>query len=96
MRAREQVLHRIDVIETLQIENQRLRMFRITFHFLHPEHYSDDKLLSPQQILSYMESRCVCGRVCRNALVLNMIAICHYCVEQVFHSSLGCDKEATR
>ncbi|XP_011616408.1 DNA-directed RNA polymerase I subunit RPA1 [Takifugu rubripes] len=52
-----EVLHKIDVVETLQIENQRLRTFRITFHFLHPERYSDDKLLSPQQILSYMESR---------------------------------------
>uniref|UniRef100_H3CXM9 DNA-directed RNA polymerase subunit n=1 Tax=Tetraodon nigroviridis TaxID=99883 RepID=H3CXM9_TETNG len=52
-----EVLHKIDVVETLQIGNERQRTFRITFHFLPPEHYCEDKLLSPQQILNYMETR---------------------------------------
>ncbi|XP_030595949.1 DNA-directed RNA polymerase I subunit RPA1 isoform X2 [Archocentrus centrarchus] len=53
-----EVLQKVDVTETLRIENhQKLRVFRVTFHFLPPERYSDDKLLSPQQILHYMETR---------------------------------------
>lgn len=59
----EQVLQKIDVVETLQIGSERSRTFTITFHFLPPERYCDEKLLSPQQILLYMETRCVC--VCR-------------------------------
>lgn len=46
------------MIETLRIENHhKLRVFKITFRFLPPERYSDDRLLSPQQILHYMETR---------------------------------------
>ncbi|XP_076595923.1 DNA-directed RNA polymerase I subunit RPA1 [Chaetodon auriga] len=52
-----EVLHKVDVVETLQIENQKLRKFRVTFHFLPPDRYEDDKLLSPQQILHFMETR---------------------------------------
>uniref|UniRef100_A0AAQ4QXE3 DNA-directed RNA polymerase subunit n=1 Tax=Gasterosteus aculeatus aculeatus TaxID=481459 RepID=A0AAQ4QXE3_GASAC len=55
-----EVLQRVDVIETLRINNhQKQRSFQVTFHFLPPERYCDDKLLSPKQILHYMETRCV-------------------------------------
>lgn len=62
---RQQVLHKIDVVETLQTENERSRRFSITFHFLPVEHYCEDKLLSPQQILNYMETRLVGLSVCQ-------------------------------
>ncbi|XP_034545146.1 DNA-directed RNA polymerase I subunit RPA1 [Notolabrus celidotus] len=53
-----EVLQKVDVVETLQIENySKLRKFRVTFKFLPPDRYSDDKLLTPQQILQYMETR---------------------------------------
>uniref|UniRef100_A0A665T9M1 DNA-directed RNA polymerase subunit n=1 Tax=Echeneis naucrates TaxID=173247 RepID=A0A665T9M1_ECHNA len=53
-----EVLQKVDVVESLRIENhQKLRAFKVTFHFLPPDHYCDDKLLSPQQILHYMETR---------------------------------------
>ncbi|XP_054453311.1 DNA-directed RNA polymerase I subunit RPA1 [Anoplopoma fimbria] len=53
-----EVLQRVDVVETLRIENhQKLRSFKVTFKFLPLERYCDDKLLSPQQILHYMETR---------------------------------------
>uniref|UniRef100_A0A3B4YLU2 DNA-directed RNA polymerase subunit n=1 Tax=Seriola lalandi dorsalis TaxID=1841481 RepID=A0A3B4YLU2_SERLL len=53
-----EVLQKVDVIESLRIENhQKLRTFKVAFHFLPPDRYSDDKLLSPQQILHYMETR---------------------------------------
>ncbi|XP_040030506.2 DNA-directed RNA polymerase I subunit RPA1 isoform X2 [Gasterosteus aculeatus] len=52
-----EVLQRVDVIETLRINNhQKQRSFQVTFHFLPPERYCDDKLLSPKQILHYMET----------------------------------------
>ncbi|XP_076878844.1 DNA-directed RNA polymerase I subunit RPA1 isoform X2 [Brachyhypopomus gauderio] len=55
-----EVLHKVDVVETLRMEgkrSQKRRIFRITFHFLPPERYQQDKLLSPQQILSFMENK---------------------------------------
>ncbi|TMS17580.1 DNA-directed RNA polymerase I subunit RPA1 [Larimichthys crocea] len=52
-----EVLQKVDVVETLRIEKQKLRTFKVTFHFLPPQRYCDDKLLSPQQILHYMETR---------------------------------------
>uniref|UniRef100_A0A8C4FFB7 DNA-directed RNA polymerase subunit n=1 Tax=Dicentrarchus labrax TaxID=13489 RepID=A0A8C4FFB7_DICLA len=53
-----EVLQKVDVVETLRIENhQKFRTFKVTFQFLPPDRYSDDKLLSPQQILQYMETR---------------------------------------
>ncbi|KAM7388994.1 hypothetical protein PAMP_022994 [Pampus punctatissimus] len=55
-----EVLQKVDVVETLRIESgshQKLRMFKVTFHFLPPDRYCDDKLLSPRQILHYMETR---------------------------------------
>lgn len=57
----EQVLQKVDVVESLRIEkHQKLRTFKVAFHFLPHERYCDDKLLSPQQILHYMETRFVC------------------------------------
>ena len=56
----EQVLQKVDVVESLRVEgHQKLRTFKVSFHFLPAERYCDDKLLSPQQILHYMETRCV-------------------------------------
>ncbi|XP_030650182.1 DNA-directed RNA polymerase I subunit RPA1 [Chanos chanos] len=55
-----EVLHKLDVKETLRIEgslSQKKRVFTLTFHFLPPERYQEDKMLSPQQILRYMEDR---------------------------------------
>ncbi|XP_014822463.1 PREDICTED: DNA-directed RNA polymerase I subunit RPA1 [Poecilia mexicana] len=53
-----EVLQKVDVVETLRIETyQRLQLFKVTFHFLPPERYRDDKLLTPHQILRYMETR---------------------------------------
>ncbi|KAF1384376.1 hypothetical protein PFLUV_G00117690 [Perca fluviatilis] len=53
-----EVLQKVDVIETLRIEkHQKQRLFKVSFHFLSPDRYCDDKLLSPQQILHYMETR---------------------------------------
>ncbi|XP_062281970.1 DNA-directed RNA polymerase I subunit RPA1 [Scomber scombrus] len=55
-----EVLQKVDVVETLRIEgvsHQKVRTFKVTFHFLPPERYCEDKLLSPNQILHYMETR---------------------------------------
>ncbi|TDH07905.1 hypothetical protein EPR50_G00111300 [Perca flavescens] len=53
-----EVLQKVDVIETLRIEkHQKQRLFKVSFYFLSPDRYCDDKLLSPQQILHYMETR---------------------------------------
>uniref|UniRef100_A0A1A8BJ34 DNA-directed RNA polymerase subunit n=1 Tax=Nothobranchius kadleci TaxID=1051664 RepID=A0A1A8BJ34_NOTKA len=53
-----EVLQKVDVVETLRVENhQKLRIFKVMFHFLPPERYIDDKLLSPHQILHFMETR---------------------------------------
>ncbi|XP_061541184.1 DNA-directed RNA polymerase I subunit RPA1 isoform X1 [Phycodurus eques] len=55
-----EVLHKVDVVEALRIEGHRhskMRTFKITFSFLHPNCYAEDTLLSPQQILHYMETR---------------------------------------
>ncbi|KAF7707147.1 DNA-directed RNA polymerase I subunit RPA1 [Silurus meridionalis] len=55
-----EVLHKVDVVETLRIEGKKghkKRIFTVTFHFLPPEHYQQDKLLLPQQILHFMEDR---------------------------------------
>uniref|UniRef100_A0A3P8X3I2 DNA-directed RNA polymerase subunit n=1 Tax=Cynoglossus semilaevis TaxID=244447 RepID=A0A3P8X3I2_CYNSE len=53
-----EVLQRVDVVETLRTQrHQKQRCFKVTFHFLSPERYSEDKLLSPPQILHYMETR---------------------------------------
>uniref|UniRef100_A0AAQ5XSK8 DNA-directed RNA polymerase subunit n=1 Tax=Amphiprion ocellaris TaxID=80972 RepID=A0AAQ5XSK8_AMPOC len=53
-----EVLQKVDVLEKLRIENhQKLRTFKVTFHFLPADRYSEDKLLSPHQILKYMETR---------------------------------------
>uniref|UniRef100_A0A667XPP1 DNA-directed RNA polymerase subunit n=1 Tax=Myripristis murdjan TaxID=586833 RepID=A0A667XPP1_9TELE len=58
-----EVLQKVDVVESLRITDrtqQKMRTFKVTFHFLPCERYRDDKLLTPQQILRYMETRCVC------------------------------------
>uniref|UniRef100_A0A673C941 DNA-directed RNA polymerase subunit n=1 Tax=Sphaeramia orbicularis TaxID=375764 RepID=A0A673C941_9TELE len=53
-----EVLQKVDIVETLRIENHlKMRTFKVSFHFLPPERYCDDKLLSPHQILHYMETK---------------------------------------
>ncbi|XP_037531337.1 DNA-directed RNA polymerase I subunit RPA1 [Nematolebias whitei] len=53
-----EVLQKVDVVETLRIEKyHKHRIFKVTFTFLPPDRYHDDKLLSPHQILRYMETR---------------------------------------
>uniref|UniRef100_A0AAR2JTJ7 DNA-directed RNA polymerase subunit n=1 Tax=Pygocentrus nattereri TaxID=42514 RepID=A0AAR2JTJ7_PYGNA len=54
-----EVLHKVDVVETLCMESRinQKRVFTITFHFLPPERYQQEKLLSPQRILRFMEDR---------------------------------------
>uniref|UniRef100_A0A667XZG3 DNA-directed RNA polymerase I subunit RPA1 n=1 Tax=Myripristis murdjan TaxID=586833 RepID=A0A667XZG3_9TELE len=55
-----EVLQKVDVVESLRITDrtqQKMRTFKVTFHFLPCERYRDDKLLTPQQILRYMETR---------------------------------------
>ncbi|XP_034038228.1 DNA-directed RNA polymerase I subunit RPA1 isoform X2 [Thalassophryne amazonica] len=55
-----EVLQKVDVVEVLGIESktcQKLRTFKITFHFLPPARYCDEKLLSPHHILHFMETR---------------------------------------
>jgi len=55
-----QVLQRVEVTEKLQIKSciEKLQTFNVTFHFLPPERYQEDKILTPQQILRFMETRC--------------------------------------
>ncbi|KAJ8372372.1 hypothetical protein AAFF_G00290050 [Aldrovandia affinis] len=55
----DQVLQRLEVQETLRVDGklQKSRVFKLTFHFLPPERYQEDNLLSPQHILHYMETR---------------------------------------
>ncbi|XP_035387912.1 DNA-directed RNA polymerase I subunit RPA1 isoform X1 [Electrophorus electricus] len=55
-----EVLHKVDVVETLRMKgkrSQKKRVFRITFQFLPPERYQQEKLLSPQQILRFVEDK---------------------------------------
>lgn len=53
-----EVLHKVNVVETLRIaSHEKQRAFKVTFHFLPAQRYCDDKLLSPHQILHYMETR---------------------------------------
>lgn len=56
-----QVLQRVEVTEKLKIKSciEKLQTFNVTFHFLPPERYQEDKILTPQQILRFMETRCV-------------------------------------
>lgn len=53
-----EVLHKVNVIESFRMpkkETLKSRVFKITFHFLPPERYQQDKLLNPDEILHYME-----------------------------------------
>nr|XP_023655802.1 DNA-directed RNA polymerase I subunit RPA1 [Paramormyrops kingsleyae] len=54
-----EVLHKVEVEETIRVEGKlkKNNVFKITFHFLPPECYKQEKLLTPQQILHYMETR---------------------------------------
>lgn len=54
-----EVLQKVDVVETLRIKSayNKMRTFKVTFQFLPEERYSEDKLLTPPQILHYMETR---------------------------------------
>ncbi len=57
-----QVLHKVDVIETFRLVEKRSlksRVFKLTFHFLPPERYQQDKLLTPKEILHFMEQKYV-------------------------------------
>uniref|UniRef100_A0A9J7XX12 DNA-directed RNA polymerase n=1 Tax=Cyprinus carpio carpio TaxID=630221 RepID=A0A9J7XX12_CYPCA len=54
------VLHKVDVIETFRLvekRRQKSRVFKLTFHFLPPERYQQDKLLTPDEILHFMEQK---------------------------------------
>ncbi|TST60384.1 DNA-directed RNA polymerase I subunit RPA1 [Bagarius yarrelli] len=55
-----EVLHKVDVVETFRTEGNRgkkKRIFTVTFHFLPPARYQQEKLVLPQQILRFMEDR---------------------------------------
>uniref|UniRef100_A0A672K4P8 DNA-directed RNA polymerase n=1 Tax=Sinocyclocheilus grahami TaxID=75366 RepID=A0A672K4P8_SINGR len=55
-----EVLHKVDVIETfrsVEKRSQKSRVFKLTFHFLPPERYQQDKLLTPNEILQFMEQK---------------------------------------
>lgn len=55
-----EVLHKVDVIETFRLvekRSQKSRVFTLTFHFLPPERYQQDKLLTPDEILHFMEQK---------------------------------------
>uniref|UniRef100_A0A3Q1IV52 DNA-directed RNA polymerase subunit n=1 Tax=Anabas testudineus TaxID=64144 RepID=A0A3Q1IV52_ANATE len=74
-----EVLQKVDVVESLRIDHhQKIRTFKVTFHFLPHDRYCDDKLLSPQQILHYMETRNVFDFL--NFLLINQTnlnCLCH-------------------
>ncbi|KAL2077653.1 hypothetical protein ACEWY4_027157 [Coilia grayii] len=56
-----EVLHKVDVVETMRFEGKwatvKNRVFNVSFHFLPPERYQQDKMLTPQQILHYIENK---------------------------------------
>lgn len=54
-----ELLQKVDVVESLRISGPyvKMRTFKVTFHFLPPERYHDENLLTPPQILQYMERR---------------------------------------
>ncbi|XP_051716856.1 LOW QUALITY PROTEIN: DNA-directed RNA polymerase I subunit RPA1 [Ctenopharyngodon idella] len=58
-----EVLHKVDVIETFRNveknrkQSEKSRVYKITFHFLPPERYQQDKLLTPSKILHFMEQK---------------------------------------
>uniref|UniRef100_A0A8C1SZQ1 DNA-directed RNA polymerase subunit n=1 Tax=Cyprinus carpio TaxID=7962 RepID=A0A8C1SZQ1_CYPCA len=55
-----EVLHKVDVIETfrsVEKRSQKSRVFNLSFHFLPPERYQQDKLLAPNEILHFMEQK---------------------------------------
>ena len=61
-----QVLQRVEVTEKLRIKSsaEKTQMFDVKFFFLPAERYQEDKILTPHQILRFMETRsdvCRCG-----------------------------------
>lgn len=54
-----ELLQKVDVVESLRVTGtfNKMRTFKIIFHFLPHERYRDDKLLTPHQVLQYMERR---------------------------------------
>ena len=61
-----QVLQRVEVTEKLRIKSsaEKTQVFDVKFHFLPAERYQEDKILTPHQILRFMETRsdvCRCG-----------------------------------
>ncbi|CAL8264335.1 unnamed protein product [Lota lota] len=54
-----EVLQRVEVTEKLRIKSsvEKLQTFNVKFHFLPAERYQEDKILTPHQILRFMETR---------------------------------------
>uniref|UniRef100_A0A4W3IH92 DNA-directed RNA polymerase subunit n=1 Tax=Callorhinchus milii TaxID=7868 RepID=A0A4W3IH92_CALMI len=53
-----EVLHKIDVQDTFQIEGTLMyNVYQITFHFLRHELYQEEKCLKPADLLHYLETR---------------------------------------
>ncbi|XP_063313713.1 DNA-directed RNA polymerase I subunit RPA1 [Pelobates fuscus] len=54
-----EVLHKVDVEETFQIEGKKVKyqVYKIKFHFLPFEYYQQEKALRPEDILRFMETR---------------------------------------
>uniref|UniRef100_A0A8C5BRV1 DNA-directed RNA polymerase subunit n=1 Tax=Gadus morhua TaxID=8049 RepID=A0A8C5BRV1_GADMO len=54
-----EVLQRVEVTEKLRIKSttEKMQVFNVEFHFLPAERYQEDKILTPHQILRFMETR---------------------------------------
>ncbi|CAN2388405.1 negative regulation of protein localization to nucleolus [Pristimantis euphronides] len=54
-----EVMHKLDVEETLRIEenSQKFQIYKVKFNFLPYEHYRLEKCLRPQDVLHFMETR---------------------------------------
>uniref|UniRef100_A0A6I8RX97 DNA-directed RNA polymerase subunit n=1 Tax=Xenopus tropicalis TaxID=8364 RepID=A0A6I8RX97_XENTR len=54
-----EVIHKLDVEETFRIEekSQKYQVYKIRFHFLPHEYYRQEKLLRPEGVLRFMETR---------------------------------------
>ncbi|OCT99221.1 hypothetical protein XELAEV_18005008mg [Xenopus laevis] len=54
-----EVIHKLEVEETFRIEekSQKYQVYKIRFHFLPHEYYRQEKMLRPEGVLRFMESR---------------------------------------
>ncbi|CAL8301311.1 unnamed protein product [Arctogadus glacialis] len=54
-----EVLQRVEVTEKLRIKSstEKTQVFNVAFHFLPADRYQEDKILTPHQILRFMETR---------------------------------------